>query len=77
MVQTLLKRSQDFGMLIEVKVFVKKITAWKVFKYGVFSDPYFPVFGLDMGKYGPAKNSVFRHFPHCELQFKYQNKCIS
>ena len=22
-------------------------TAWKVFKYGVFSGPYFPVFGLN------------------------------
>ena len=23
-------------------------TAWKVSKYGVFSGPYFPVFGLNM-----------------------------
>ena len=22
-------------------------TVWKVFKYGVFSGPYFPVFGLN------------------------------
>ena len=28
-------------------------TAWKVFKYGVISSPYFPVFGLNTGKYGP------------------------
>ena len=28
-------------------------TAWKVSKYGVISDPYFPVFGLNTGKYGP------------------------
>ena len=31
--------------------------AWKVFKYGVISGPYFPVFGLkfspNTGKYGP------------------------
>ena len=31
------------------------ITAWKVSKYGVFSGPHFPVFGLDTGKYGPEK----------------------
>ena len=24
-------------------------------KYGDFSDPYFPVFGLHTGKYGPGK----------------------
>ena len=29
------------------------ITAWKVSKYGVISGPYFPVFGLKTGKYGP------------------------
>ena len=27
-------------------------TAWKVSKYGVFSDPYFPAFGLNLGRYG-------------------------
>ena len=26
-------------------------TAWKVSKYGVISGPYFPVFGLNTGKY--------------------------
>ena len=30
-------------------------TAWKLFKYGVFSGPYFPVFGLNTGKYGPEE----------------------
>ena len=37
-------------------------TAWKVSKYGVFSGPYFPEFGLNIsvfspnaGKYGPEK----------------------
>ena len=24
-------------------------------KYGIFSGPYFPVFGLNVGKYGPEK----------------------
>ena len=38
-------------------------TAWKVSKYGVFSVPYFPVFGLNMEIYG-VKNSVFGHFSH-------------
>ena len=28
-------------------------TEWKVSKYGVISGPYFPVFGLNTGKYGP------------------------
>ena len=27
------------------------LTAWKVSKYGVFSGPYFPVFGLNTGIY--------------------------
>ena len=31
------------------------ITAWKVLKYGVFSGPYFPVFGLNSEKYGTEK----------------------
>ena len=37
-------------------------TAWKVSKYGVFSGPYYPVFGLNIGKYRPEKNSVCGHF---------------
>ena len=28
-------------------------TAWNVFKYGVISGPYFPVFSPNTGKYGP------------------------
>ena len=28
-------------------------TVWKVSKNGVISGPYFPVFGLNTGKYGP------------------------
>ena len=28
-------------------------TAWKVSKYRVICGPYFPVFGLNAGKYGP------------------------
>ena len=29
------------------------LTARKLSKYGVTSGPYFPVFGLNIGKYGP------------------------
>ena len=29
------------------------LTPWKVSKYGVFSGPCVPVFGLNTGKYGP------------------------
>ena len=50
-------------------------TAWLVHKYGVFSGPYFPAFGLntkicsvslsiqsECGKIRTRKNSVFGHF---------------
>ena len=37
-------------------------TALKVSEYGVFSDPYFPVFGLNTGNYGPEKTSYFDTF---------------
>ena len=35
----------------------------EVYKYGVFSGPCFPVFGLNTGKYGPEKTpylDIFR-----------------
>ena len=35
-------------------------------KYGVFSGPYFHVFGVNAGKYGPEKNSVFGHLSRSE-----------
>ena len=35
---------------------------WKVPKYGVFSGPYFPVFGLNTGKYGPEKTPYLDTF---------------
>ena len=31
-------------------------------KYGVFSGPYFPVFGLNAGKYGPEKTPYLDTF---------------
>ena len=57
------------------------ITAWRVFKYGVFSSPYFPLFGLnteiygvnlriisEYGKIWTRKISVFGHFSHSEFK---------
>ena len=37
-------------------------TASKVCKYGVFSDPYFPVFSPNTGKYGPEKTPYLDTF---------------
>ena len=37
-------------------------TAWKVSKYGVFSGPYFPVFGLNTGKKGPEETPYLDTF---------------
>ena len=37
-------------------------TVWKVSKYGVFSGPYFPAFGLNTGKYGPEKTAYLDTF---------------
>ena len=39
-------------------------TAWKASKYGVFSGPYFSVFGLNTGKYGPEK------FPYLDTFYR-------
>ena len=37
-------------------------TGWKMFKYGVFSGPYFPVFSPYTGKYGPVKTPDLDNF---------------
>ena len=39
-----------------VEYLQNEFTTWKVSKYGVISGPYFPVFGLNIGKYGPEIN---------------------
>ena len=57
-------------------------TAWKLSKYGVFSGPYFPAFGLNTERYGVSlriqsecgkirtrKNSVFGHNFHTQWEF--------
>ena len=45
----------SYILLLNDIVVVTNDTSWKVSKYEVFSDPYFPVFGLNTGKYGPEK----------------------
>ena len=37
-------------------------TGWKMFKYGVFSGPYFPVFSPKTGKYGLEKTPYLDNF---------------
>ena len=37
-------------------------TVWKESKYGVFSGPYFPIFGLNTEKYGPEKTPYLDTF---------------
>ena len=45
-----------------MKLSCKNSTAWKVSKYGVFSSLYFPVFGLNTGKYEPEKTPFLDTF---------------
>ena len=45
-------------------------------KYGFFSDPYFPVFRLNTGKYGPEKSpylDIF-HAVNCYLIYWDKNR---
>ena len=42
-------------------------TAWKVSKYGFFSGPYFSVFSLNTGKYGPEKTPYLDTFHAVKL----------
>ena len=44
--------------------------AWKVSKYGVISGPYFPVFGLNTGKYRPEITPYLDTF-HVEYLFAW------
>ena len=43
-------------------------TKWKGSKYGVFSGPYLPLFGLNTGKSGPEKTPNLDTF-HAVLHF--------
>ena len=47
-------------------------TAWNVSKYEVFSTPYFPVFGLHTGKYGPEKTPYLDTF-HAVFHLKWNS----
>ena len=65
------------------KIAYKILTAWKLSKYGVFSGPYFPVFGLITKIYSvnlciqskykkirTRKNYVFGHFSRSDWMEK-------
>ena len=47
-------------------------TAWNEFKYGVISGPYFPVFGLNTGKYGPEIAPYLKSFTQWDFQSFYK-----
>ena len=47
----------------------------KVSKYGVFSGPYFPVFGLNTEKYGPDNTSYLDTFHAVGIGWKHPNLC--
>ena len=48
---------------VTLKLEMRKLnTVWNVSKYGVFSSPYFPAFGLNTGKYGPEKTPYLDTF---------------
>ena len=53
------------------------ITARKVSKYGVFSGPYFPVFGMNTGQYGPEKTPYLDIFRAVYRTFKGTFKILS
>ena len=42
-------------------------TVWKVCKYGIFSGPYFPPFGLNTENYGPEKTPHLDTFRAVDL----------
>ena len=50
------------GYLEWIFVFQKRSTTWKVFKYRVFSGPYFPAIGLNTGKYRPENTPYLDSF---------------
>ena len=42
-------------------LFFKTVAVWKVSKFRVFSGPYFPLFGLNTGNYGPKNLWIWSH----------------
>ena len=72
--------------------FSHSVATWKVSKYGVFSGPYFPAFGLNTERYGISpysvrmrentdqkKRRIFGHLTHCVAQLfnELRLKCYS
>ena len=54
--------------LLDTKITKETSTAWKVSKYGFFSGPHFPVFGLNTGKYRPEKTLYLDIFQAVQLK---------
>ena len=68
--------------LISISILLKfltmKDTGWKGSKYGVFSGPYFLVFGLTTGKYEPEKTPHLDTFRAVWFSWDFpQNKYIN
>ena len=66
---------RKFGSILSTTRFLysvinvyRKITTWKVSKYRIFSGPYFPVFILNTGKYGPEKTPYLNTFYAVKLK---------
>ena len=58
-IEFLIEERYDYSVSALIK---RNITVWNVSKYGVFSGPYFPAFGLNTEKIRTRKNSVFGLF---------------
>ena len=68
---------KNTGQSNSVLVFWWGYTVWKFPKYGYFSDPYFPVFSPNTGKYGPEKTPYFGHFSRSVndcIGYEYENE---
>ena len=55
--------------VVMVKISQKSVTARKVSKYGDFSGPYFPVFGLNTEIYGVKKTPYLDTFHAVKNQY--------
>ena len=57
-------------------IYAYSTTGWKMSKYWVISGPYFPVFGLNTGKYGPEITRCLHTFyvviTSCYVSEKFQ-----
>ena len=59
-----------------IRVSSNQSTVWKKSKYGVFSGPYFPVLGLNTGKYGPEKLHIWTLFTQgCFERAEFLQNC--